>query len=210
MSSIPPVSAFDIKYCSLCDAYFYSEEMLKAHIKSSSRHPKCAPCGKSFLNNNSLRNHYVLSTRHHFCRVCEKQFQTPGGLRIHLDVSHLDSDTEDEPSTQPYGWEDRLALEEEAALAGGEIPIPQDDLASTTSQIPPTRAPKHAMGVLRLTCPICLAARKRMCATRCGHLFCASCITHALQETKSCPACRQPALPTQLRSLDLHVYANSQ
>jgi hypothetical protein len=56
MSAIPSSSAFDVKYCSLCDAYFYSAEMLKAHLQSSSRHPQCTTCKKSFLNNNSLRN----------------------------------------------------------------------------------------------------------------------------------------------------------
>ncbi|KAJ7724172.1 hypothetical protein DFH07DRAFT_971286 [Mycena maculata] len=202
------------KYCSLCDMYFYSTEMLKAHLQSSSRHPKCTACEMSFLNNNSLRNHYVLSVRHHFCRICEKHFKTAAGLRIHLEYSHLDSDSEDGPSTRSEGWEDRLGFEEEAALGNGEIPIPREDVAEEALPAPAVHAAKlrksaKATGVLKPTCPICLSGRKTMCATRCGHVFCSPCITRVLSETWSCPACRQPALASQLRTLNLHVYGNA-
>ncbi|KAJ6488506.1 hypothetical protein C8R47DRAFT_481536 [Mycena vitilis] len=217
MSAIPASSAFDVKYCSLCDAYFYSDEMLKAHMKSSSRHPKCTTCERSFLNGNGLRNHYVLSPRHNFCRICERHFKTPAGLRIHLELSHLDSDNEDAPSNRPEGWEDKLGLEEEEALFGGEIPIPSEDIAAEAisgiaariAVLNLRKSPKPT-GLLRLKCPICLSGKKKMCVTRCGHVFCSGCITHALNETKSCPSCRQPALPTHLRNLDLHVFGSAQ
>ncbi|KAJ7118764.1 hypothetical protein C8R44DRAFT_706918 [Mycena epipterygia] len=213
-SSSPSSSAFSVKYCSLCDAYFYSAQMLKAHLQSSNRHPKCTTCSKSFLNNNSLRNHYVLSARHHFCRICEKQFNSASGLRIHIDFCHLDSDAEDGPSTRPDGWEDQLAFEEDAALAGGEIPIPQEEVTpsapAASAAVLNLRKSAKCTGVLKPKCPICLSGRKKMCATRCGHVFCSACVTHVLEDTKSCPTCRQPALSTQLRTLDLHVYARAQ
>ncbi|KAF8191422.1 hypothetical protein K438DRAFT_1720803 [Mycena galopus ATCC 62051] len=210
-------SDFDVKYCSLCDAYFYSAEMLKAHLQSSSRHPQCTTCNKRFLNNNSLRNHYVLSTKHNFCRICEKHFKTPSGLRVHLEFSHLDSDSEDGPSSQPEGWEDQLGMEQDAALNGREIPIPEEDMASSKAVSGLAarvavlvshnlRKSASPMGVLRLKCPICLSARKKMCATRCGHVFCSGCIAHVLNDTQSCPSCRQPAATSQLRTLDLHVF----
>ncbi|KAJ7221736.1 hypothetical protein GGX14DRAFT_193344 [Mycena pura] len=216
-SAIPSSAAFEIKYCSLCDVYFYSMDMLKAHITSSNRHPKCVACKKSFLNNNSLRNHYVLSSRHQYCRICQKHFKTAAGLRIHLDFSHLDSDDEDEdedePSTRPDGWEDQLAYEEDLALGGdGEIPIsipPAPSPSPTPSPLSNAGAGYEGVGVLKLRCPICLSSasrRKTMCATRCGHVFCAACIKHVLEETKSCPSCRQPAVTSQLRSLDLHMF----
>ncbi|KAJ7184331.1 hypothetical protein C8R46DRAFT_1343435 [Mycena filopes] len=217
-ATIASSSAFDVKYCSLCDAYFYSDDMLKAHLQSSSRHPKCTTCKKSFLNNNSLRNHYVLSSKHNFCRTCEKHFQSPAGLRIHIDFAHLDGDNEDGPSTGPDGWEDQLALEQDAALGGGEIPIPQEDLpapetpwdfAARAAALKVCKSAKPT-GVLRPACPICLSARKTMCATRCGHVFCSACINHALEDTKLCPSCRQPALKSQLRTLDLHVFGRPQ
>ncbi|KAJ7243388.1 hypothetical protein B0H12DRAFT_1311309 [Mycena haematopus] len=212
-------SDFTIKYCSLCDAYFYSAEMLKAHLQSSSKHPQCTSCDKRFLNNNSLRNHYVLSPKHNFCRICEKHFKTAAGLRIihthqlqHIDFSHLDNDSEDgESSSRPDGWEDQLGMEQDAA-EGGEIPIPQEDMegskavSGVAARIANFRQNTNPTGVLRLKCPVCLSARKKMATTRCGHVFCSSCITHHLNDTKTCPSCRQPALTSQLRTLDLRTF----
>ncbi|KAF7311501.1 E3 ubiquitin-protein ligase BRE1-like 2 [Mycena kentingensis (nom. inval.)] len=216
-------TSFCVKYCSLCDQYFYSAAQLKAHITaaSPSRHPKCVPCGRSFLNNNSLRNHYVLSSHHHYCRICQKHFKTAAGLRIHLDFSHDASDDEDDG--RPEGWEDQRGYEEDLALlardGGGdgddEIPIPEEDLIL----LPPARvaeAPaaetkgsgtilRSVPARLRLRCPICLSSRKGlpMSSTRCGHVFCSACIVQVLEETRSCPSCRQPAISAQLRALQL-------
>ncbi|KAJ7063515.1 hypothetical protein C8F01DRAFT_1251045 [Mycena amicta] len=170
-------SAFDVKYCSLCDAYFYSQAMLQAHIAGSRKHPKCLTCSRSFLNNNSLRNHFVLSSHHHYCRICQKHFKTAAGLRIHLDFSHDDSDNEDsEDDPRPDGWEDQQGYQEDLALGGGEIPIPQEELTplvsipTTASESSQNAAP--SVGVLKLRCPICLSRRMNMAATRCGHIFC--------------------------------------
>ncbi|KAJ7273119.1 hypothetical protein C8J57DRAFT_266573 [Mycena rebaudengoi] len=212
MSEISSPSAFDVKYCSLCDEYFYSQDMLKDHLQRSSKHPKCTTCKKSFLNNNSLRNHYVLSSRHHFCRVCEKSFKTSSGLRIHLEYAHMDSDAEDE-IVGPDGWEDEMARRQDALITGGEIPLPAEDLndaplSTLEVGVAVTNLQKSAKprGVLALSCPICLSTPKKMCATRCGHVFCSSCITYVLETAEACPTCRQPALATQLRSLDMHIY----
>ncbi|KAJ7771616.1 hypothetical protein B0H16DRAFT_189876 [Mycena metata] len=192
--------------------------MLKIHLQSSSRHPKCTTCKRSFLNNNSLRNHYVLSPKHHFCRICQKHFKTATGLRIHIDFAHLDADNEDGPSIGPDGWEDQLGLEQDAVLnGGGEIPIPKEDLpADAPWDLAARVAALHirkgvkSTGMLRPTCPICLSALKTMCTTRCGHVFCSACITHVLEDTKSCPSCRQPAVASQLRTLNLEVFGTIQ
>ncbi|KAJ6582843.1 hypothetical protein B0H10DRAFT_1834297 [Mycena sp. CBHHK59/15] len=219
---IPAECAYEVKYCSLCDEYFYSKEMLRAHMQRSKRHPRCTTCNKSFLNNNSLRNHYVLSKRHHFCRVCQKQFKTSTGLNIvspplpflllhppplpfthsyhqHLEYTHLDSDDEDEVAG-PDGWEDEEARRQDALLVGGEIPLSAEDLNLQKGV--------QRIGVVRQTCPICLAAPKKMSATRCGHVFCTSCVPFPphFKRPRACPTCRQPGLATQLRPLDLHVY----
>ncbi|KAF7294724.1 hypothetical protein MIND_01009800 [Mycena indigotica] len=166
-------SSFDVKYCSLCDAYFYSQEMLQAHISSSRRHPKCLACNKSFLNNNSLRNHFVLSPKHHYCRICQKHFKAASGLRIHLDFAHDESDEEDD--LRPEGWEDEQAYEEDLALSGNEIPIPEEELnALSIGRSNLVEWPDPTIGALRLRCPICLSHRSDMSATRCGHIFCSA------------------------------------
>ena len=35
-----------------------------------------------------------------------------------------------------------------------------------------------------------LQKEKRLLSTRCGHIFCASCLTESLRVTKQCPSCR--------------------
>jgi hypothetical protein len=45
-----------MKYCSLCDQYFLTKELLYQHMQYSTRHPHCKTCKRSFLNMNSLRN----------------------------------------------------------------------------------------------------------------------------------------------------------
>ncbi|KAK7035756.1 RING-type domain-containing protein [Favolaschia claudopus] len=247
-TTIPTASAYDIKYCSLCDAYFYSAEMLRAHVQGSSRHAQCTTCNKRYLNKNSLRNvrqtlrissdlqHFVLSSKHHYCRICDKHLQTPAGLDVHMDFYHLRRDIEGGgPSSRVEGWEDKLALDRDQALYGGEIPIPEEDLRRAAASAPKASNAAQMSGIatrvailnlraqttspcksaptsiFRPTCPICLSARKKkMCATRCGHVFCNSCITHALDETQSCPSCRQPASLTNLRPLDLGVPSRAQ
>lgn len=45
-----------------------------------------------------------------------------------------------------------------------------------------------------LKCPVCLesmvAQDKRLASTRCGHIFCETCLTDSLKVQKQCPACR--------------------
>ncbi|KAH9943530.1 putative zinc-finger-containing protein [Amylocystis lapponica] len=56
---------------------------------------------------------------------------------------------------------------------------------------------------LLLNCPLCLEPAQDISSTRCGHLFCTSCITHSLANKKLCPVCRKSAVPRQLRKIYL-------
>jgi len=58
------------------------------------------------------------------------------------------------------------------------------------------------VGVL-FNCPLCLEPPQESSATRCGHLFCTRCITHALSQKKLCPVCRKSATLRQLRKIYL-------
>ncbi|KAJ7789408.1 hypothetical protein B0H14DRAFT_3891921 [Mycena olivaceomarginata] len=184
MSAIPSSSAFDVKYCSLCDAYFYSAEMLKAHLQSSSRHP-----------------HTSSSPRTNFCRICEKHFKTSAGLRIHIDYSHLDSDTEDGPSTQPEGWEDRLGLEQDAGLNGGEIPLPQEDIAGS-------EAVSGLAARVATEPPQNQAHQPNWCpAADVPHLPLGAEEEHVRDAVRA-RLLFWPAATSQLRTLDLHVFVS--
>ncbi|KAH8359833.1 hypothetical protein KR093_009082, partial [Drosophila rubida] len=40
-------------------------------------------------------------------------------------------------------------------------------------------------------CPVCLDSvrQREPCTTRCGHIFCKSCIENAVRSTRKCPLC---------------------
>ncbi|KIK64360.1 hypothetical protein GYMLUDRAFT_220851 [Collybiopsis luxurians FD-317 M1] len=222
---LDPSEEYRELYCSLCDLYFKSKSLLRDHMESSDRHPRCDLCKKSFLNMNSLRRHYLLSNRHHYCTTCEKSFDTPLALRIHLDHTpyhreernEFDDDTAyaTERELYPYSWENGVAaeitrrenVEEEVIVAE------QDELSRVQvvkkilelkQRISKQRSETSAKA-LKQTCPICLCAPKKMSVTRCGHLFCSSCISHAFEQGQGCPTCRKLGSVSQLRQVDLTV-----
>ncbi|EMD34740.1 hypothetical protein CERSUDRAFT_97322 [Gelatoporia subvermispora B] len=62
---------------------------------------------------------------------------------------------------------------------------------------------KAAVSGILFNCPLCLEPPIESSATRCGHLFCTSCITQSLESKKLCPVCRTSAVPKQLRKIYL-------
>ncbi|KAJ8093263.1 hypothetical protein AAF712_009818 [Marasmius tenuissimus] len=212
---------FEQQYCSLCDMHFWSKHLLRQHLESTPRHPRCEPCKKSFLNMNSLRNHYVLSSRHNYCRDCDKSFKTPSGFRVHMEYAPChreDFDDDDaaeyDPAAEPQGWEDEMGakLDREAHK--------EDPIVSSNDSTPSMSRVEVGKAILALkqriahgqppkkvaqSCPICLSTPKSMSAAQCGHLFCTSCIRHAFENNQGCPSCRRPGQVTQLRKIDLHV-----
>ncbi|KAF9262162.1 hypothetical protein L218DRAFT_868410 [Marasmius fiardii PR-910] len=210
---------FEAQYCSLCDQYFYSKNMLRQHLEYSTRHPRCELCKKSFLNMNSLRNHYVLSSRHNYCRGCDKSFKTASGFRVHMEYAPChredfdDDDAEYDDSIYPQGWEDewaarldRQAHKEDPIITrnGSNTSMSRVEVGKSILALKKRIVSKPPKKVTQ-SCPICLSTSKSMSAAQCGHLFCTPCITHAFQNNNGCPTCRRPGKVDQLRKLDLHV-----
>ncbi|KAK7438454.1 hypothetical protein VKT23_018067 [Stygiomarasmius scandens] len=237
---LTPSEQFAIKYCSLCDVYFYSKDLLYQHFEASSRHPRCETCNRSYLNKNALRGHYELSKRHHYCASCDKLFQTPAGLRVHLDQSPKHHRRRDLPPPHEYvqingyckGWEDAVAEASELeSMRQGEAVhwLDSNNLdgssssvsnsSSTTKKCGPKSRIEITKAILALKtrmadgcqpsrtlnqkCVICFCTPKTMKVTRCGHLFCESCITHAYDSSEGCPACRTLGTVSQLRTIKL-------
>ncbi|KAK1389800.1 hypothetical protein POM88_017978 [Heracleum sosnowskyi] len=46
-------------------------------------------------------------------------------------------------------------------------------------------------GENNVNCPICMAPFFQPTTTRCGHVFCKNCVTHAMVQKKQCPICRK-------------------
>ncbi|KAJ4475568.1 hypothetical protein J3R30DRAFT_3294496 [Lentinula aciculospora] len=208
-------------YCSLCDVYVYSKNLLRQHMENSPRHPRCNLCKRSYLNLNSLRCHYLWSNRHHYCATCDRSFDSPLALKIHNDHAtfHRDERNEDEDTLyveerRHKGWENKAAADLERRENTEEAVVIDESEALSQFQVGKKMLElKHRMRtqqqetsqVLKQTCPICLYIPKKICVTRCGHTFCSSCIHHAFEQGQGCPSCRKLGATSQLRKIDLSV-----
>ncbi|KAL1730811.1 hypothetical protein EV714DRAFT_272340 [Schizophyllum commune] len=212
-------------YCAVCDDYFYDDEDRNLHIQQSIKHPYCAPCDRRFLNLNVYRKHLQYSRIHNYCTLCEMEFRTPAGLRCHYEKAppHCDdSDDEaelDEEDDYEEGWEDRVGLDlypeepypEEDADGGDHswMDSNEDDLLDFDSddedehEDEDSEVGEDEATVSSFACPMCKEAPELACLTRCGHLYCATCIHHAYKRDNKCPTCREEGQTSQLRKVYL-------
>ncbi|PBK58987.1 hypothetical protein ARMSODRAFT_856774, partial [Armillaria solidipes] len=178
-------------YCTQCDQTLWSIELMRNHLDLSGRHPYCHTCKRGFLNNNSFKTHLILSDYHHYCDDCDKEFQSASALKIHYEQSarhHRDYE-EGDRERRAEGWEDELARHQQEE-ENREDPVA---LEKVESQAPMSRQ----------TCPVCLCPSSKMSVTKCGHLFCSSCIRQTFEKSQRCPSCRKPGHLGQLRKIDL-------
>uniref|UniRef100_A0A1A9WQ51 RING-type domain-containing protein n=1 Tax=Glossina brevipalpis TaxID=37001 RepID=A0A1A9WQ51_9MUSC len=63
--------------------------------------------------------------------------------------------------------------------------------------LPSTSSPRPCAGIM---CPLCMESTmgRQPTSTRCGHVFCQSCILRALEFSRMCPLCKSKVLPKQL------------
>lgn len=118
--------------------------------------------------------------------------------------------------------DDELEEERETYYGFARVPAPASDARSSerAAESPPACGDPVSIAATSLSskgtnehcapssgvffsCPLCLEAPKENSATRCGHLFCTSCIRTALSMKKMCPVCREFAQPRQLRKIYL-------
>ncbi|KAF9059846.1 hypothetical protein BDP27DRAFT_1237859 [Rhodocollybia butyracea] len=208
-------------YCSLCHFYANSKNSLRLHMETSPRHPRCDVCERSFLNLNSLRRHYILSDRHSYCPTCDKLFDNPLALKIHDEYTtfHRDERNEEEDTIYaeerrrfPKTWENRTAAEikrresiEDAIAVDEHEELSRVQVTMKILELKQRMNRQREQKVLKQTCAICLCVPKKMCVTRCGHMFCSSCIHHTFEQGQGCPSCRKLGNISQLRTVDLSV-----
>jgi len=58
-------------------------------------------------------------------------------------------------------------------------------------------------GGRKYSCPLCLELDRELSCIACGHVFCVSCITHALDIKSECPVCRRHARQRDIRRIYL-------
>ncbi|KAJ3535014.1 hypothetical protein NM688_g7040 [Phlebia brevispora] len=219
--------------CNTCDRRFANKNSLRNHWVYSRRHHYCAVCERDFRTAAGLRVHIEYAAVHRddsdddddgsdddSIDDSAEGWEDELGLRVFPEEDER-GDGDGESSDADYWTEDEEdELEEERETYYGfaratprESAAPQDGAEgeqaanfSAGSSEPEKKCYEMekppASGVL-FSCPLCLEAPKESSATRCGHLFCTSCIKTALSMKKMCPVCREFALPRQLRKIYL-------
>ncbi|TRM67146.1 hypothetical protein BD626DRAFT_566182 [Schizophyllum amplum] len=224
----------DACYCALCDEYFCDQRERMYHIQRSADHPRCDDCDRRFLNKNVLRTHWAYSRGHNYCALCQMHFRSAAGLRVHIEKApvHCDDSDEELDGTQQGdwsdGWEDRLGWDlypderpEEEDGDGGDHSwehLDQFDMLDLgeADEEHGNGGGKEGDGdgesgedgyakVVEFECPVCRQKPDVVCATKCGHLFCATCIHQSFKRDAECPICRLEGLPAQLRRVYLTV-----
>lgn len=112
---------------------------------------------------------------------------------------------------RPVGWEDALAREQEKELNKEDSFIAPSDapsgrVAFTQRLLRLKQKTTQPAEAVRLSCPVCLNSSAKLTATRCGHVFCSSCINHTFEQGQACPSCRTAGSASQLRPLALAAH----
>ncbi|KAK0209973.1 hypothetical protein DFS33DRAFT_1450056 [Desarmillaria ectypa] len=194
---------FNPQYCTRCDQTLWSISL----------------CGiiSTFLVDTRTA-HLILSDYHHYCDDCDKEFQSSSALKIHYEQSarhHRDYE-EGDREKRAEGWEEELVSRQEqeenwedpvTLEKSEEVPISRVEvgIAILTLKKRLQRQPVPRSNV-RQTCPACLCPSSKMSVTKCGHVFCSSCIRQTFEKSQGCPSCRTPGHLGQLRKINLHIH----
>jgi len=81
--------------------------------------------------------------------------------------------------------------------AGGHVEDPIEDPANAKD----VSAQDDARS--KYSCPLCWEPRAHLTSTKCGHVFCTTCILKAIGNKTECPVCRRPAQRRELRRIYL-------
>ncbi|KZT08029.1 uncharacterized protein LAESUDRAFT_736205 [Laetiporus sulphureus 93-53] len=214
--------------CVACNRRFANKNSLRNHLVLSRRHHYCSSCDREFQTAAGLRVHIEYSSVHRDDSDDEED-EEPGepegwedryGPLYFPDENRRAEDDFDLPYDDEVPYEDEYWDEDDVAEIEDEIEPQQhynppvmrrdpDNLSTDTIRDIPvgTTASSTAdefqpEGVL-FNCPLCLEAPNETSATRCGHVFCTSCIRQALDIKPSCPVCRKGAVHLQLRKIYL-------
>uniref|UniRef100_A0A1A9UGM2 RING-type domain-containing protein n=1 Tax=Glossina austeni TaxID=7395 RepID=A0A1A9UGM2_GLOAU len=86
----------------------------------------------------------------------------------------------------------------------------QSSIRNAPSSLHHSRSPlsvtaKKLNSPVPFACPICLEStvQREPTSTRCGHVYCQSCILQAMQFNRKCPTCKATVVPKQLRRIYL-------
>ncbi len=140
--------------------------------------------------------HYLFSSRLYYCGTCDLTFDSPLALKIHNEhaTDHQDERSQDYvdiyvEERDQNGWEDRVAAERQrrenvetqvvvderdalSRIEVGKAILKLKERMRRQQQQP--ESPSSSSKILKPWCAICLSRPKKICVTKCGHMFCSS------------------------------------
>ncbi|EKM56502.1 uncharacterized protein PHACADRAFT_253670 [Phanerochaete carnosa HHB-10118-sp] len=219
--------------CDTCNRRFANKNSLRNHYVYSPRHHYCAVCERNFRTAAGLHVHIEYAAVHRDDSDSDEEdddfddssegWEDEIGERVFPEENGREYHDGSEDEEDPDYWtdDDMEEFEEERdgyhgfARSPASISRAHPSHSTTVHNRQPTEnqcvngevespdAEKPPTSGLFFSCPLCLEAPKETSATRCGHLFCTSCIRTALSNKKMCPVCREFAVPKQLRRIYL-------
>ncbi|KAK0430814.1 hypothetical protein EV421DRAFT_1856541 [Armillaria borealis] len=166
---------------------------MRNHLDLSGQHPYCHTCKRGFLNNNSFKTHYEQSARHHRDYEEGDRERRAEGWEDELARQQQDEENREDPVALEK-------VEDQAPMSRVEVGIAILNLKKRLQRQPIPKA------TVKQTCPVCLCPSSKMSVTKCGHVFCSSCIRQTFEKSQGCPSCRKPGHLDQLRKIDLRIH----
>jgi E3 ubiquitin-protein ligase RFWD3 len=203
--------------CHFCGRHFLNNHILRNHKVVEENHFYCGDCDKDFDSAGAIQVHLKFDPAH-----CDPSNPELKAKCREYDVDINEERWEYELARELYpcgdgvdfSWkEERLRELEEAFGEGWDYADYYDhELVEYLEESPAYSYGEDSDseeddededdegGAHKFTCPMCLEEDpKTICATSCGHLFCATCAVGALKYTHQCPECDEPGEVCELR-----------
>ncbi|KAJ3771021.1 putative zinc-finger-containing protein [Lentinula raphanica] len=206
-------SSSDHPQCHICDRRFKDNNALRNHWIVAKYHYYCRDCEKHFESPAGLEFHIDEihiggydsddsdeEDEYDAEPVYYDGWEDDQGIERYPDGVPAESEAHKLGVEDDNSWEDcdDLDFEDEEDLA--DLPELQDDQSSNDSDCVLDEDDEHL--VHQFECPMCEKNEcATICTTRCGHIFCAPCITGAFKYTEACPICDESGDVSQLRRI---------
>ncbi|KIK58284.1 hypothetical protein GYMLUDRAFT_171180 [Collybiopsis luxurians FD-317 M1] len=198
----------DHPQCHICDRRFLNLHTLRKHFVIAVGHHYCEECRRHFKTTEGLEYHLDCVHRSgddsddedddyppNYQSVEDDDWEDERGLECYPDGVPAERLAHKRYADDDNSWEawDGFDFEDEEDLAD---PVTQDNEESDEEEEDEENLTHQ------FVCPMCEEGEcAAICATRCGHLFCAPCITAAFKHTHECPICDETGEVSDLRRI---------
>ncbi|KAJ3780514.1 hypothetical protein GGU10DRAFT_391210 [Lentinula aff. detonsa] len=203
-------SSDDHPQCHICDRRFKDHNALRNHWIVAKYHYYCKACDKHFNSAAGLEFHIDeihVGGDDSDDEDFDDEFEHYDGWEDDQGADRYPDGVPSEAQAHKLGveddnsWEglDDLDFEDEEDLV--DPPEPWNDEEGNDSDEDLDEDDEEHL-THQFKCPMCEKNEfAAICTTRCGHMFCAPCITGAYKYTKACPICDESGEVSQLRRI---------